>query len=79
MKHFKIMGRIVLLFSIVMLMSFIPENNREFFGDWHCDGHNLHEPTWHWGFRHYMWMLMGLALFIYNAVLIVIKLDTKSR
>lgn len=92
MKHFKIMGRIVLLFSIVILMSFIPESNREFFGDWQCNGGNyykkegclygadfVHGPTWHWGFRHWIWMFMGLALFIYNAVLIIIKLDTKSR
>jgi len=92
MKHFKIMGRIVLLFSIVILMSFIPESNREFFGDWQCNGGNyykqegclyggsyLHGPTWHWGFRHYIWMLMGAALFIYNAVIMIIKLDKESQ
>ena len=88
MKHFKIMGRIVLLFSIVILMSFIPESNREFFGDWQCNGGDyykkegclygadfVHGPTWHWGFRHWIWMFMGIALFIYNTVLIGITLN----
>lgn len=93
MKHVKIMGRIVLLFSIVILMSFVPESNREFFGDWQCQGMTYvkasgeylgcyyegsmapHDPTWHWGFRHWIWMLMGLTLFIYNTVVIVITLD----
>ena len=93
MKHFKIMGRIVLLFSIIILMSFIPESNREFFGDWQCQGMTYlkangeylgcyyegnrapHDPTWHWGFRHWIWMLMGIALFIYNTVLIIITLE----
>lgn len=93
MKHTKIMGRIVLLFGIVMLMSFIPENFRELFGDWQCEGshynpsdrshigcvyisqYESHSPTWHWGFRHWIWMLMGVALFIYNTILIIIKID----
>jgi hypothetical protein len=92
MKHFKIMGRIVLLFSIIMFMSFIPDSFPEFFGDWYCDGGNyykqegclygpaaIHGPTVHWGFRHYIWVFMGITLFIYNAVIMVIKLDKESR
>jgi hypothetical protein len=66
-------------------MSFLPEGNREFFGDWQCNGGDyykkadfVHGPTWHWGFRHWMWMLMGAALFIYNAVIMIIKLDKES-
>jgi hypothetical protein len=73
-------------------MSFIPESNPEFFGDWQCNGGNqfksegcmygvdsIHGPKWHWGFRHWIWMLMGLTLFIYNAVIIIIKLDKESQ
>lgn len=93
MKHFKIMSRIVLLFAIVMLMSFVPENNRELFGDWQCEGTHyesgeytgcqyvgvVHGTTWHWGFRHWIWMLMGLTLFIYNAVLIIITINKNQN
>ena len=99
MKHAKIMGRIVLLFGIVMLMSFIPENFRDLFGDWQCEGlhydkelmqdvgclyegqgtYHHHNSTWHWGFRHYIWMLMGLALFIYNAVIIIIEINKHNN
>jgi hypothetical protein len=74
-------------------MSFVPENFREFFGDWQCEGshynpsdnshsgcvytsyYDNHPPTWHWGFRHWIWMIMGVTLFIYNVVLIIIKID----
>lgn len=27
-----------------------------------------HDPTTHWGFRHYMWTLCGTVLFIWNTV-----------
>ena len=89
-KHFKLQLRIVLMFTIIIFFSFIPELNREFFGDWLCNGgshyydnaghlhaagcqhvNNDHGPTWHWGFRHWMWLLMGLTLSIYNIVLLI--------
>lgn len=89
------MLRIVLLFVIIMFMSFIPDNYHDFFGDYHCHGTETirnadgsfnhyegcevmnyeHGATWHWGFRHWVWMLMGLALFIYNAVLLITEID----
>lgn len=37
-KTQKISIRIILLFTIAMLMTFIPENFRDFFGDWKCQG-----------------------------------------
>ena len=82
MNHTKTMLKIISLFGIVILMSFIPENFRDFFGDWYCENSdNLckydasahHAATWHWGFRHYIWCLMGLTLFIYNVVLMIPK------
>lgn len=30
-----------------------------------------HEPTNHWGYRHWLYFFMGLCLFIYNAFLII--------
>jgi hypothetical protein len=30
-----------------------------------------HNPEWHWGFRHYIWLLCGIVLFIYNIVTII--------
>lgn len=91
MKHIKIMSRIILLFGVVIMTSFIPENNRDFFGDWLCQGGHheyfdngpdiisgcqyspdmVHGPTWHWGFRHWMWFFMGISLFLYNLILVI--------
>jgi hypothetical protein len=77
--------------------SFIPENFREVFGDWKCngtgkgipvqmngytrlifDGCNMtnavidyHLPTWHWGFRHYLWVLLGFVMLIVNATKLI--------
>ncbi len=28
----------------------------------------VHNPSIHWGFRHWLWMFSGLVLFIWNAV-----------
>jgi hypothetical protein len=27
-----------------------------------CDYTAYHNPTWHWGFRHYLWITLGLTL-----------------
>ena len=78
----KVSIQIIALFSVAILMSFIPECFRDFFGDWKCAGsggyiigaykyqncnsglNGMHEATWHWGYRHYLFFLMGLTLFI---------------
>lgn len=26
-----------------------------------------HNPTWHWGWRHWLWQIMGIILFIVQA------------
>lgn len=102
----KIQIRIILLFMTVILLSFIPENFREYFGDWKCNGtgeliiketENIinryykncskgnndfvgaHGPTWHWGFRHWIWFFMGITLFIINSIQIGIKIDKNGR
>lgn len=35
-----------------------------------------HEPTYHWGWRHWLWSFMGLALFIVQCVRIGFDLTT---
>ena len=79
-KNLKLVIDILLISVLVMLFSFVPENAREFFGDWQCQGSGeaikdtyhytgcnyggggYHDPEWHWGFRHYVWMLTGFAI-----------------
>ena len=41
-----------------------------------CDFFDIHEPELHWGYRHYLWFLMGLSLFIGQIVRIINKLST---
>ncbi len=78
-KFLKAAIRIFIAFAIAFALSFIPENFHQFFGDTYCQGRQLidgqykgcdvehlysdHLPTWHYGFRHYLWALMGCALF----------------
>jgi hypothetical protein len=65
--------RIIMLFVVAMIVSFIPEISvmRSFFGDTYCAISNhsysyagdVHtEPTWHWGWRHWLFLFMGVHL-----------------
>lgn len=92
-KNLKLMIDIVLIGLLLMLVSFIPEYFREFFGDWKCQGsgeaipntyhytrcnyagNGFHDPEWHWGFRHYIWMVMGAVLTIIRAIGLAKKYD----
>jgi hypothetical protein len=40
-----------------------------------CD----HDPTWHWGFRHWLWLLMGICLFIIQVIRIVCVLISETE
>lgn len=71
----------------IMALSFVPDLLRDFFGDWHCEGSKYdvkisqhigcqygdfsHGPTWHWGFRHWVWTFMCIVLFIVNTIRII--------
>ena len=94
-KNLKLMIDIVLIGLILMLVSFIPEHARDFFGDWKCQGSGtliegkymihytgcnyssagFHDAAWHWGFRHWVWMVMGAALTITRVIGLVKKYD----
>jgi hypothetical protein len=89
----KLKLRLVAIFAIVILFSFIPETFPDFFGDWVCQGGKIigvkkgyyeiqgcsygealeHSPTTHWGFRHWMWTLCGVTLFVWNVVELIDK------
>lgn len=63
--------KLLLLFIIVICGSFIPEHFPEFFGDYVCKGGykcghpgggmGNHLPTLHYGFRHWIFILMSLT------------------
>ncbi len=75
----KISLRIIFIFGIALIMSFIPDLYPKQFGDWLCEGSihyygansikecmhssSPHNAEWHWGYRHWVWFLMGLSLF----------------
>jgi hypothetical protein len=45
-------------------------------GTFHYDKCNYpqpyyHLPEWHWGFRHYIWLLFGFTMTIFNVIKIV--------
>lgn len=37
----------------------------------------FHDACWHWGYRHWIYLIFGIILVIYNAVDIAVKLDEK--
>lgn len=73
--------RIIAMFSVAILISFIPEMFPDFFGDWSCNGCNygeagysrIHKPSTHWGYRHYLFFIMGAVLFIVQTIDIINK------
>jgi hypothetical protein len=101
-KSTKVSLRIICLFGIAMLLGFIPEYGRVFFGDWFCEGcritgysteglhmpiysgceydcmDHVHCPQWHWGYRHWLWLFMGIALWIIQAVNIFKIIDNEE-
>ena len=80
--------RIIAVFTIGLLATYIPEHLREFFGDKlhdcgagicknYCDNRNGTDKAWDWGARHYWYFLMMLSLFclsVVNAVMGAIEL-----
>lgn len=75
---------IIVIFFSLMVVSFIPDYAHELFGDWLCTGYEygdkamscnygagLHEAQWHWGWRHWLWAIMGFFLFIVQVARVV--------
>ena len=93
MRNINIQIKIIILFGTVFLMSFIPDNYPQYFGDWQCNGNwyengsikgncnylNFHYPTIHWGWRHWIWAFCGISLFIYNGVKIIKLINKENK
>lgn len=87
MKKIQIISlRVILLFTVAMFVSFIPDYLHDFFGDWTCKGCNygepgryVHDPSLHWGYRHWLFLSMGIILFIIQAVDLIMYIDSKEK
>lgn len=82
-KYTKVSINIVLIFTTIMLASIIPDMFPQIFGDWLCKGctyreadyAHYHLPTWHCGYRHWIWCAMGLSLFVVQVVRMIYIVD----
>lgn len=43
--------------------------------DYNVGGSNYHLPTWHWGYRHYLFLVMGILLSIVQIWDIICVID----
>ncbi len=67
--------RIIALFATAMLISYSPDYLRGFFEDTYIEpdrlgyrfGGGMFDKEWSWGYRHFLYFLMCLALFIVQA------------
>ncbi len=85
----KVSLRIILLFTVAILISLVGDNLHLFFSDDFCNGNisnnnkcqfgynsnYYHGQIWHWGYRHWLFFYMGLSLTIVQIVNIVIIID----
>jgi hypothetical protein len=79
--------KLALVFIIIIEASFITEKFPVFFGDWVCKGYGLCNkegcfrdtpPTLHYGFRHWIFILMGLVFTIVSIFEIKVKEENKK-
>lgn len=95
-KTIKVSLRVIVLFTVAILISKIPDIYPDFFGDWLCKGRwfneknglygnwegcdvfSAHNPTFHWGYQHYLFFLMGLCLGVLQIIDIVNIYITKT-
>lgn len=75
---------IVGMAAVMFLLSFIPEQFPDAFGDWLCPPNQhlvgplqMHpdRPVVHWGFRHHLWMWTGVVMLFGNIVFLIIRLE----
>jgi hypothetical protein len=38
-----------------------------------------HNPTWHWGIRHWLWLLAGVTFSIWTIVDVIIEIEKKAK
>lgn len=67
--YFGIAIRLIILFVLGMLFTFIPDHLREFFGDTHVpDINTVIDKEWKWGARHYWFAWMMFFLFVLSVI-----------
>ena len=42
-------------------------------------GMGNHGPSWHYGFRHWIWIAMGIVLFIVNAAFTISEAEAEEK
>ncbi len=89
----KISLRVIAMFVTCIFASLIPDNFHSFFGDVLCNGNlsrnlcnngwtinsNSHGLTWHWGFRHWLFLFMGISLCVVQIIDIIYILSKESK
>lgn len=81
--------RIILLFTVAILSTFLGELLSGFLGDWECDitgmchygyGKEYYSHV-HWGYRHWLYFVMCVMLFIIQAndVIQLVKKQSKPK
>lgn len=78
---------IFILGMFYIFISFIPEINavKLFLGDFYCTDLTIHygdkynTPHWHWGYRHWVWMFMGIILGIIQIIRIIQFAENKKK
>jgi hypothetical protein len=91
----KLQFRVLIMFAVIFVASYIPDAYPSYFGDWLCNGSgerithgtgwdatyhyskcnysSYHNPRWHWGFRHWAWLCLGITMLIINIVQFIQK------
>ena len=47
--------------------------------DYGVGANQFHLPVWHWGYRHWIWMVMGISLFIVQCIRIGYIIDKEEK
>lgn len=72
--YFGIAIRLILLFSVGMLLTLATPYMREFFGDTikeiRCD--DSYDGCWNWGARHYWYFVMMSFLFVLSVINVIV-------
>ncbi len=71
--------RIVILAVLGMILTYIPDHLRPFFGDTPAAKVNIFssiDNNWDWGIRHYWYFWAVIALFILSAINFIMSIKT---
>jgi len=67
--YMQIAIRIIILFSMGMFFTYVPNELRDFFNDTQCiENCYGFDSDWYWGTRHYWFFWMSFFLFILSMV-----------